>query len=113
MGDFVRDVGLKYADSVPLALGVLIAPLAVIAWLAYWVYENKDLEDDRTAIFVGLAVAALFFIVQVPAAYTQAKSHCEDLWAEAEGPLIDTTVDISVDTSYISAGCHNVWPTGP
>jgi hypothetical protein len=113
VGDLLRDAGLKYAWSLPVTLAGLAAALVFIGWLAHAVYENEILEDSRKPIFLGLAVAAIVVIVQVPTAYTQAKRHCEDLWDEVQGPLVDTTLDTSNNTAYIAAGCHNVWPTGP
>jgi len=109
MEDAARDLGLAYANSLPLVLASVLVPLIAIAWLAI---KAKDLDESiRNFAFVCLGVAALFFVVQAPGAYSKAKSQCRAEWRQDAGtsPGFATSVPVS----YRLSKCYNAWPYGP
>jgi hypothetical protein len=72
--DIAREVGLEYAKSLPVAIGVLVGLLIVAAWAAYKVKDEE--RATRNAWWTVLAIGALFLVVQLPFAYNEAKSEC-------------------------------------
>jgi len=107
MEDMIRDLGLQYAKSLPLAIGSVLVPLILAGWLAY---KAKDLDENlRSPAWVVLGVLSFMFVVQAPAAYQQAKNDCRTLWASSGGQQLFR----SPSWEYKLAGCDKIWPYGP
>lgn len=96
--DNFAQLGIEYAQSLPLALASVVVPVAFLAWLA--AHVEKMPGELHSAMYTCLAVAACFFVVQWPFAYNQAKKGCRAIQSQG---MID----------YISSGCYTVWPEGP
>jgi hypothetical protein len=82
--DLLKEVGLKYAEYLlPSILFALVAPTILVIWAFYkvWVGEWLD-EGTRNAVLVVLGVVGVFFIAQLPVAYSSAKSQCRTLWED-------------------------------
>ncbi len=115
MADFLRDVGLKYADTLPVALGTCLAVLVGLAWLG-WMTSESDLEP-KPLIYALLAGAAIAVVVQFPAATDSARDYCRSLAASSS----DTTelggrtytVEGPDSVEYRLSDCASVWPDGP
>jgi hypothetical protein len=105
--DIAKEVGLKYAESLPAALAVNVAILVVLGWLAIW--TDRLEESSKRPARIALALAALFIIVQMPAAYSAAEDYCREEWENAGG----TPMTFDAPYPYTVSKCMSVWPHGP
>lgn len=109
MEDALRDVGLQYAKSLPLAIAAVLAPLVLIGWGFV-----KVRELDRSARYLAcgaLSVLAVLFIAQVPGAYSKAKDNCRQEFQHAGGHY-DFPAELR-PLGYVTSKCAKVWPRGP
>ena len=67
------------------------------------------MEGLLLPILFGLAVAAVIAAMQVPAAYSSAKSYCKEEWVNSGGSDFSTETPIA----YRLTKCDSVWPDGP
>lgn len=118
MDDVLKDVGLKVADSLPGALAFTAAALVVIVWLAYKVYDAKDLEAPaRSLALAALTGAGLAVLIGLPSSYVSARDQCKSEYAAASKTYPAELGGISYKTSnsvtYKYSRCAKVWPNGP
>jgi hypothetical protein len=105
--DIGKELGLIYAQSMPGAIAGLIAILVGIAWLGL---KTDRLEESRRGpVRFGLLVLALFFAIQLPAAYSSAKDYCREEWDKAGG----TSNAYDAPYPYTATKCMSIWPHGP
>jgi hypothetical protein len=129
MADFLRDVGLRYAGTLPLYLGINVAVLVLLGWAGYKAHESGSPGGVWLCAF-----AAVLSLAVVPVSYAQARSYCADLAETSRSartplpiPLPGSTPSpISLPESssssafpsspgilYATSKCQNVWPYGP
>jgi hypothetical protein len=107
VSDLLRDVGLKYSESLPAKIGSVAIPLVVIAWVMYKVYESNS--EWRNPLLVGLGALAIVAVVQLPIAIESARSSCRRILVEhTRSPWAS-----SPPWAYLTSKCMSVWPNGP
>jgi hypothetical protein len=105
--DLGKEVGLFYAKTLPGGLAINAAILVFVLWLAV---KAGDLDDSWVGpVRFGLAIFALFVIVQIPTAYSAAKDYCRDEWKNAGGSEYSREAPFP----YTTTKCMSLWPHGP
>ena|SRR5690349_21831302 len=108
MDEGLKEMGLRWADSFPEALAVVLVALVAAA---YFAFKAKDLEPGlRTVAWSALAVFAVLAVAQWPAAYNKAKTECRREYSHASG---QTGPFGSPPLTYRFSKCAKVWPNGP
>jgi uncharacterized membrane protein len=73
--DFIRDQGLRYADSIPAALGITVGLMVLVVWGAYKVYNDENFGASKNFVLGVLGVVFVVLLVQFPVSYSSAKSY--------------------------------------
>ena len=106
MEDVFKELGLRYADSMPVEIAGVLVPLVVIAFLCWKVYDSDVVF--RTGLLIILAGLAVAVLLNVPLAIGAAKSHCRALYTQSHD-----SGDLLRQLDYRTSNCSNVWPFGP
>jgi hypothetical protein len=71
MDDFLKELGMEYADHLPFTLGLVVGGVVLALWGAYKAHENGETGAAWFLVAVAIGIG-----VQYPAAYSDAKAYC-------------------------------------
>lgn len=119
MDDILADMGLRFAETLPLYLGLNLAVLVLLGWGAYKAHENHS----PGGIWL-CAIAAVPCLAIMPVAYAQARDYCTDLAATSRSASTTSSLSLpagnpspifprSPGIQYALSKCVSVWPYGP
>jgi hypothetical protein len=117
MEDLVKDIGIQYAKTYPVAIASAVIPLLGLAVFLYKVRTNGYTSaENKNLATVAIAAAMIVVIAQVPAAIASARNTCRALASERSqqelGGYRYSTGGIT-SPQYKRSGCAKVWPNGP
>jgi ABC-type transport system involved in cytochrome bd biosynthesis fused ATPase/permease subunit len=107
MGGLFKEVGLKYAEFLPLMLGSAVVSVVIVVYL--WIEVRKFEEPWKSVFSIALIGASLVVIVHFPVSYSNAKDYCREQWARYGG----TSSTYEPPEGYLLSKCGNAWPHGP
>ncbi len=76
MADLLRDIGLAYADMLPVAIGGCAVAIVLVVWAAA---KAVEMTSEHRAFIIAMAAVLIGVAAQLPAAVASARDYCSSL----------------------------------